>query len=47
MEKEKFHRSIHNDMWSVCTDIQEIPKTLEDAPSWSEDAINHAAVIKE
>lgn len=46
MEHEKFHRPIHRDMWSVANNLDEIPKVLEDAPEWSSDAINHAAVDK-
>lgn len=44
MEKEKFHRPIHKDMFSVANSLSEIPQALEDAPSWSEDAITKASV---
>lgn len=44
MEQEKFHNPIHNNMWSVCNDIESLAGVLEDAPSWSADAINHASV---
>jgi uncharacterized protein (TIGR00730 family) len=46
MEKEKFHNVIHNEMWSVCESVEGIAKSLEDAPSWGADAINHASVKK-
>lgn len=44
MEKEKFHNTIHNNMWSVCNSLNELPKVLEEAPIWTKDAINHASV---
>lgn len=44
MENEKFHAPIHRNMWSVANSLEELPKVLEDAPAWSTDAINHAAV---
>lgn len=44
MENEKFHRPIHSKMWSVANSLEELPKVLEEAPEWSSDAINHAAV---
>jgi uncharacterized protein (TIGR00730 family) len=47
MEKERFHRPIHRNMWSVANNLDEIPKVLEDAPAWSSDAIHSAAVNKE
>ncbi|MBT4792892.1 MAG: TIGR00730 family Rossman fold protein [Halobacteriovoraceae bacterium] len=46
METEKFHNSIHNDMWSVCHSVDEIHNSLEAAPSWQETAIAQAAVKK-
>jgi uncharacterized protein (TIGR00730 family) len=46
MENEKFHRPVHSNMWSVANSLDEVPKVLEDAPEWSSDAINHAAVEK-
>lgn len=44
MEEEKFHRPIHRDMWSVANSLDEVPTVLHDAPEWSSDAINVAAV---
>jgi uncharacterized protein (TIGR00730 family) len=44
MEKEKFHNEIHNEMWSVCNRVEQIAQSLEDAPEWAADAINHASV---
>lgn len=44
MEEEKFHRPIHRDMWSVANNLDEVPQVLHDAPEWSSDAINVAAV---
>jgi|TARA_Y100000748_G_C15379596_1_gene443139 uncharacterized protein (TIGR00730 family) len=44
MEKEKFHNPEHNNMWSECTKIDQLKKTLEDAPEWSEDSIHFASV---
>ncbi len=44
MEEEKFHRPIHRDMWSVANNLAEVPTVLHDAPAWSSDAINIAAV---
>lgn len=44
MEKEKFHNEIHNEMWSICDSVKQIAQTLEDAPLWGADAINHASV---
>ena len=47
MEAEKFHNKIHQEMWSVCTNVEEIGQTIENAPKWREDAIKQAAVITE
>jgi uncharacterized protein (TIGR00730 family) len=44
MEKEKFHRPLHRDMYSVCEYLSDVLKVLEDAPSWAEDAIKRASV---
>ncbi len=44
MEQEKFHNPIHNDMWSICSSVNDIPKTLKEAPKWSAEAINQASV---
>ncbi len=44
MEKEKFHRPIHKNMYTVANSIEEVPKALENAPSWSSDAITKASV---
>ncbi len=44
MEIEKFHNPIHSQMWSVCTDIDQIIHILETAPTWSEDSIHYASV---
>lgn len=44
MQYEKFHAPIHKDMWSVANSIELVPQVLEDAPTWSKDAIKHAAV---
>ncbi len=46
MEKESFHNPIHNQMWSICKNISELESTLNNAPSWSANAIDHASVIK-
>ncbi len=46
MEEEKFHNPIHRQMFSICRTVDELPLVLEDAPSWSENAIEHAAVKK-
>lgn len=44
MQKEKFHAPAHENMWSVANGLEDLAKVLEDAPDWSADAINHAAV---
>lgn len=44
MQKEKFHAEHHVDMWTVANGIEDLAKALEDSPSWSSDAIKHAAV---
>lgn len=44
MEKERFHNTIHRNMWSVANDLNDVLKVLEDAPSWSTDAILDASV---
>ena len=46
MEKEKFHREIHRDMFSVALGLHDVFEVLEDAPDWSEDAITTASVNK-
>ena len=38
------HNEIHNEMWSVCNRVEQIAQSLEDAPEWGADAINHASV---
>ena len=47
MQREKFHAPHHEDMWSVANGIEDLAKVLEDAPEWSSDAIERAAVAKE
>lgn len=47
MENEKFHASIHKEMYSVAYSIDDIPKVLEDAPKWESDAIHKAHVGSE
>lgn len=44
MEDNKFHREIHSQMYSVCEKVEDLIETIKNAPQWSEDAINHAAV---
>ncbi len=44
MERESFHRPVHRNMWSVASSLDDLLTVLDDAPAWSSDAINHAAV---
>ena len=44
MEKEKFHNTIHQDMWSVCDKIDDLISTINNAPKWYKSAIKQAAV---
>lgn len=44
MQYEKFHRPIHREMWSVANTVDELLQVLENAPTWSKDAIKVAAV---
>jgi len=44
MEKEKFHRPIHKNMYSVANGLDDLAKVLEDAPQWRSDAITSASV---
>mgnify|MGYP003684776597 FL=1 len=46
MVHENFHNPIHNNMWSVCEHLDQLPNVLDEAPLWSKDAIAHAAVKK-
>lgn len=43
MEREKFHNPIHAQMWVECREVGELPQIIENAPAWSEDAIQHAS----
>lgn len=43
MEKEKFHNPIHRQMWVVVENVENIHVAIENAPSWSQDAIKSAA----
>ncbi len=44
IEKEKFHRPIHKNMYSIATGVDDILEVLDAAPTWSADAIKVAAV---
>lgn len=46
MEEEKFHNPIHKKMWSVCHSSEDLIATLENAPVWMDNAIEHASVMK-
>lgn len=46
MIKEKFHREVHADMYTIINDPSEVVRALSDAPKWSKDAISIAAVNK-
>lgn len=43
MEKEKFHNTIHNQMWIECKDIENVLHLIDTAPKWLNDAISHAS----
>jgi len=43
--EDKFMGEHHRDCWSVITDPTTILEAIENAPGWSEDAINTAALL--
>lgn len=43
METERFHNSIHNQMWVECNTAAELLNTIDQAPKWIEDALSQAS----
>lgn len=46
MVKERFMRDIHQDIWSVVNEPEEIPKAIRASPPWDAGALKYAAVNK-
>ncbi|MBD63565.1 MAG: TIGR00730 family Rossman fold protein [Halobacteriovoraceae bacterium] len=44
MEANNFHNPEHKQMFSVCTQVEDLVATITSAPSWSADAIQFASV---
>lgn len=43
METEKFHNTIHREMWVECRDASDLLKAIDDAPKWLDDPILEAS----